>query len=101
LRVSPLFPRSEPGTTIIAAHRDTHFEFLSDLAVGDSVLLETQAGARIEYRVTGMEIVDAARSGIEPEGGPSRLALVTCWPFGALVPGPQRYVVWAEKEGQV
>jgi sortase A len=45
--VSPLFPRSEPGTTIIAAHRDTHFEFLSDLAVGDSVLLETQAGARI------------------------------------------------------
>ncbi|WP_417498443.1 class GN sortase [Maricaulis sp.] len=86
----------EPGTTIIAAHRDTHFEFLKDLAVGDSVMLETPTGEQIAYRVTNMEIVDAARSGIEPEGGPSRLALVTCWPFGALMPGPQRYVVWAE-----
>lgn len=90
----------EPGTAIIAAHRDTHFEFLKDLTVGDTVMLETPAGVRIEYRVTGMEIVDAARSGIEPESGPSRLALVTCWPFGALTPGPQRYVVWAEKSGQ-
>ena len=87
----------EPGTTIIAAHRDTHFEFLKDLAVGDTVMLETAAGAQIEYHVTEMEIVDAARSGIEPTGGPSRLALVTCWPFGALVPGPDRYVVWAER----
>lgn len=86
----------EAGTAIIAAHRDTHFEFLRDLAVEDSVMLETPAGEQIEYRVTGMEIVDADRSGIEPEGGPSRLALVTCWPFGALTPGPQRYVVWAE-----
>lgn len=91
----------EPGTTIIAAHRDTHFEFLKELSVGDLVMLETPSGALIEYRVTGMQIVDAARSGIEPEGGPSRLALVTCWPFGALVSGPNRYVVWAEKMGQV
>ncbi|WP_417482784.1 class GN sortase [Maricaulis sp.] len=86
----------EPGTTIIAAHRDTHFEFLKELSVGDLVMLETPSGALIEYRVTGMQIVDAARSGIEPESGPSRLALVTCWPFGALTPGPRRYVVWAE-----
>ncbi len=86
----------EPGTTIIAAHRDTHFEFLRELSVGDLVMLETPSGALIEYRVTGMQIVDAARSGIEPESGPSRLALVTCWPFGALTPGPQRYMVWAE-----
>ena len=91
----------QPGTAIIAAHRDTHFEFLKDLAVGDTVMLETTAGEQIAYRVTNMEIVDAARSGIEPEGGPSRLALVTCWPFGALVSGPERYVVWAEKIGQV
>tara|TARA_R110002051_G_scaffold114257_8_gene187055 strand:- start:98600 stop:99166 length:567 start_codon:yes stop_codon:yes gene_type:complete len=89
----------EPGTTIIAAHRDTHFEFLKDLRVGDTVMLETPAGQQIEYRVTNMEIVDAARSGIEPEGGPARLALVTCWPFGALMPGPERYVVWAELKG--
>lgn len=90
----------EPGTAIIAAHRDTHFEFLKDLSVGDTVMLETTAGERIKYRVTNMEVVDAARSGIEPEGGPSRLALVTCWPFGAFTPGPQRYVVWTEETGR-
>ncbi len=90
----------EPGTAIIAAHRDTHFEFLKDLTAGDTVMLETASGHRIEYRVTHTQIVDATRSGIEPQTGPSRLALVTCWPFGALVPGPERYVVWAEKQGQ-
>ncbi len=87
----------EPGTAIIAAHRDTHFQFLRELGVGDTVMLETTASEQIAYRVTRMEIVDAARSGIEPEAGPPRLALVTCWPFGAITPGPLRYVVWAER----
>lgn len=87
----------EPGTAIIAAHRDTHFEFLKDLSIGDRLVVERPDGQRIAFQVTGMEIVDAQRSGIEPQGGPARLALVTCWPFGALTPGPQRYVVWAER----
>ena len=87
----------EPGTTIIAAHRDTHFEFLKDLEIGDTIFVERPDGSQIRYAVSGMEIVDAQHSGIEPEGGPSRLALVTCWPFGALVSGPDRYVVWADR----
>jgi sortase A len=95
LAVSPA--PGDPGTSIIAAHRDTHFAFLRDVSVGDEVIVEHTDGARSIFRITGTQIVDAARSGIQPEGGPARLALVTCWPFGALTPGPQRFVVWAEK----
>lgn len=85
------------GTSVIAAHRDTHFAFLRDVEIGDEVVLERADGARILFRITHTEIVHAERSGIQPEGGPARLALVTCWPFGSITPGPERYVVWAEK----
>jgi sortase A len=86
----------EAGTSIIAAHRDTHFEFLQDVSIGDEIIVERVDGSHLRFQVTAMQVVDAARSGIQPEGGPARLALVTCWPFGALTPGPERYVVWAE-----
>lgn len=86
----------EDGVSVIAAHRDTHFAFLERLVPGDVVIVEQAAGHPLRFRVTGTEIVDAARSGIEPSLGSARLALVTCWPFGSLVPGPDRYVVWAE-----
>lgn len=86
----------EPGVSVIAAHRDTHFAFLEAVRPGDLIVLEQAGEAPLRYRVTGMDVVDAERSGIEPGIGPARLALVTCWPFGSLVPGPDRYVVWAE-----
>ncbi|OLF80791.1 hypothetical protein AWH62_13800 [Maricaulis sp. W15] len=87
-----------PGVSVIAAHRDTHFAFLERVATGDLIVIEQPGAAPLRFRVTGMEIVDAARSGIEPAIGPARLALVTCWPFGSLTPGPDRYIVWADAE---
>jgi sortase A len=86
----------EAGVSVIAAHRDTHFAFLERLVPGDIVIVEQAGENPMRFRVTSTQIVDAARSGIEPSLGPARLALVTCWPFGSLVPGPDRYVVWAE-----
>lgn len=86
----------EAGVSVIAAHRDTHFAFLRDVEPGQTVIVEPADGPPVAYRVTGSEIVDANRSGIHVDGGPARLALVTCWPFGAMTPGPLRYVVWAE-----
>ena len=84
------------GTSVIAAHRDTHFAFLRDVQVGDEVVLERADGARVLFRISHTQVVHAERSGIQPQGGPARLALVTCWPFGSVLPGPERYVVWAE-----
>ena len=86
----------EAGISIIAAHRDTHFAFLQHVEPGQTIVVERPDGEPLLYRVTGSEIVEAQRSGIQVEGGPSRLALVTCWPFGSVTPGPLRYVVWAE-----
>jgi sortase A len=84
------------GTTIFAAHRDTHFRFLQYVKAGDRVNVSTADGKKYEYRVTGTEIVKANASGIEPNLPGRKLALVTCYPFGERLPGPLRYVVHAE-----
>lgn len=92
----------EPGISVIAAHRDTHFRFLQHVEPGQTVIVERTDAPPLAFRVTGSEIVEAARSGIETgDGGPARLALVTCWPFDAVTPGPLRYVVWAEPVGDL
>ena len=46
------------GNCVLAGHRDTHFAFLRDLEPGDEIVIETVAGARVEYRVTGARVVD-------------------------------------------
>ena len=90
----------ERGVAVFAAHRDTHFAFLKDVKPGDSVRVETANGART-FTVTHSEVVRWDQSGIVPnDGGPSRIALVTCWPLDAKTPGPMRYVVWAELSGR-
>jgi sortase A len=86
----------EPGVAVLAAHRDTHFRFLQDLAAGDGIRVTTADGAVRTFRVAGGEIVRADRSGIAPDLGPPRLALVTCWPFDAKFRGDLRYVLWAD-----
>lgn len=89
----------EPGVAVMAAHRDTHFRFLKDLAPGDEIRVTTPDGVVRTFRVEGGEVVRGDNSGIEPWGGTPRLALVTCWPFDAKTRGPLRYVLWAELAG--
>lgn len=87
------------GTSVIAAHRDTHFAFLQHVRKQDVVRITLADGQTRKYRVKGFEVVDAQASGIEAHSpGSSKLALVTCWPFGAMRSGPLRYVVHAEAE---
>ena len=83
-----------PGTAVIAAHRDTHFAFLKDVQAGDAVLGEGIDGVTHRYRVTGAEVVHWDGFAVS-DGGGRELALVTCYPFGALGHGPLRYVVHA------
>lgn len=86
----------ESGNTVIAGHRDTHFAFLKDLNVGDSLLLETPTGNRHLYKVVGADIVDARRGNLQLDTQAPILSLVTCYPFDAVDPGgPLRYVVTA------
>jgi len=92
---SSSFPGS-PGTTILTGHRDTHFEFLKRLKPNDEIVLETAEGTTQHYVVEETGIIDADNTSIRLDDEQNRLVLVTCYPFGAIVPGgPLRYVVTA------
>lgn len=85
------------GNTVLAGHRDTHFRFLASLAPGEELRLETPAGELRSYRVRTARVVDENDPAATDPAGPSRLTLVTCFPFDTVVPGgPLRYVVTAE-----
>jgi sortase A len=86
----------ERGTAIYSAHRDTHFAFLGDVAIGDEIRVVRRDGREFRFRVTGTSIVHWDASGIDPAAAGRRLALVTCWPLNAKFAGPLRYVVFAE-----
>lgn len=86
----------ERGTTVIAAHRDTHFAFLKDVALGDIVSVLRSDGLQFRYRVTGTRIVDWRTSGIDRHAAGFNLVLSTCYPFDAVTQGSQRYLVEAE-----
>jgi sortase A len=86
----------EPGNVVIAGHRDTHFELLRDLEVGNELWLESAAGVRRHYRVDSARVVEDDDVSVLEPTGEDVLTLVTCYPFDTVVPGgPLRYVVRA------
>ena len=87
----------EPGVAVIAAHRDTHFRALARLALGDRFRLERANGETFDYVVTDIEIIDTRTASLRLDARESVVALVTCYPFDALMPGGTlRYVVTGE-----
>jgi len=85
----------EPGVAVYAAHRDTHFRFLKDVAVCDEIEITRRDGKTFHYRADGTSIVRFDQSGIDPFTVGQELALTTCWPFDAIAHGPMRYVLHA------
>jgi len=87
----------ETGNSVIAGHRDTHFQFLQYLKKGESLLFEMPDGRNHLYRIFDIDVVDARRGSIVLDTDTPMLSLVTCYPFNAVTPGgPLRYVVSAE-----
>lgn len=83
------------GLGVISGHRDTAFAFLRELRDGDAIELQTLRATR-RYRVVAHDVVDSRVTRLATRDGGDGLALVTCWPFDAVVPGgPLRYVVTA------
>ncbi len=84
------------GNSVIAGHRDTHFSFLRDVEIGESLTIERIGGRRFEYQVISIDIVDARRGSLLLDTDVPFLSLVTCYPFEARESGgPLRYVVTA------
>lgn len=86
----------EVGNMIVAGHRDTHFQFLQKVEVGELLGVESARGQRHLYKVVGVDIVDSRRGALVLDTDTAMLSLVTCYPFDALeAGGPLRYVVTA------
>ena len=85
------------GNTVIAGHRDTHFSFLRDVDVGETLAIETVDGDKHLYKVIGVDVVDSRRGSLQLDTDDAFLSLVTCYPFEADDPGtPLRFVVTAK-----
>jgi sortase A len=89
----------ERGVAVYAAHRDTHFRFLRDVAIGDEIDVTRSDGKTFRYRADGSSIVRFDNSGIDPLSSGHELVLSTCWPFDALTSGPERYLLHATMIG--
>jgi sortase A len=85
----------ERGVAVYSAHRDTHFSFLRDVAVGDEIDITRSDGRKFRYRTDATAVVRFDASGIDPFANGYELVLSTCWPFDALTPGPDRYLLHA------
>jgi sortase A len=91
----------ERGVAVYSAHRDTHFRFLRDVAIGDEIDVTRSDGRKFRYRADSTSVVRYDASGIDPLSGGYELVLSTCWPFDALTPGPDRYLLHASLIGPV
>jgi sortase A len=88
----------EPGVTVYAAHRDTHFRFLKDIAIGDEIDVTRRDGRTFRYRAVSSAVVRYDEFQIT-SANESELILSTCWPFDAVTSGPLRYVLHAVMPG--
>jgi sortase A len=85
----------ERGVAVYSAHRDTHFRFLKDMTLGDEIDVTRSDGRKFRYRADATSIVRFDAPGIDPLKDGYELVLSTCWPFDALTPGPDRYLLHA------
>ena len=88
----------DKGNSVIAGHRDTHFSFLREIEMGDTLVIERFSGRKHLYKVTGIDVVDSRRGSLLLDTDLAILTLVTCYPFDAEeAGGPMRYVVTARQ----
>lgn len=86
----------QEGTTLIAGHEDTHFDFLQQLKTGDLIELEWANGNQQTYQVASFDTVEANNNTVtvnQPTQD-NTLWLMTCVrATGSLLPTSQRLVV--------
>jgi sortase A len=82
------------GNSGLAAHRDSYFRALKDIAAGDAIEIVTRASI-VTYRVERTWIVGPEDVWVlDPTPGPA-VTLVTCYPFYFIGSAPQRFIVRA------
>lgn len=98
----------EPGTTFLVGHRSWRkgepaiFDNLSNVKLGDVIIVHNGSATKVTYIVTGMKVYDRSDPSTEAlvsSAPDSTLRLITCigaWDYEAHT-ASQRLVVFAEK----
>jgi sortase A len=86
----------EPGNVALAGHRDGFFRGLKDIAVGDTMELETVRGSEA-FVVENVWLVTPNDVWVLDPTPKESLTLVTCYPFYFVGSAPQRYIVRATR----
>lgn len=90
----------DAGNCVITAHRDTHFAPLRYVGPGDMLTLQRPDGRSVRYRIQSTRVVSKSDTSVLRQDARTRLTLITCYPFDAVLPGtPLRWVVVAQKVG--
>ena len=85
------------GTSVIAGHRDTHFEFLQSVSVGDELTVINSDRVASYFQVVDLSVVDSRTDQVNLTNDGKQLVLVTCYPFNAIgANGPLRFIVTAK-----
>ncbi|MGB1140418.1 MAG: class D sortase [Halioglobus sp.] len=84
----------EPGNIGISGHRDGYFRVLKDIAVGDTIVLQTLEGNK-RFRIDATHIVEIEDERLLRDTDDQTLTLVTCYPFYFVGHAPQRFIVTA------
>ena len=99
LAVGPAFHKesflpSSNKITAISSHRDSHGEYIRNLEIGDILKLQDLDNNWHTYKIEEFLIVNVQEEVNINKN--SRLLLITCYPFDALLSGtPLRYIVSA------
>jgi len=86
------------GNLGIAGHRDGYFRGLKDVAVGDTIKLETLTG-ELTFVIDKISIVMPTDVHVLAPTERPTITLVGCYPFYYVGKAPQRYVVRATLQG--
>jgi len=96
-RVTNLNHALDKQPIILAGHRDSHMQFMSELKIGDKIELTMSDGLLKTYIISRVEVSDKPEITLSSLSlGRESLVLTTCWPFDSIKSGDQRYLIFAD-----
>ena len=87
------FP-GEAGNFGIAGHRDGFFRRLSDVSLGDIIIVQT-IDSTATYMIKDIQVVEPSDVWVLDPTDSQMVTLVTCYPFYFVGSAPQRFIVRA------
>ena len=89
-------PPGQEGVCVVYGHRNrNHLKALKNVDYGDKIVLTLKSGAKYEYKVESIEILDSDADLHIPLISGKHLMLTTCYPFYYTGHAPKKYVVIA------